>query len=141
MKKTLLILFILGIFSPTCKKISKYPIRMNGIWYAPHSNCGMVIEIDANGYGRRFGAKTDKGCNNGNEHGKVKFTKHKLYIGYSNYKIIEEPGYSTDHDSIIAPVIDNIGEVKKYKVYAIMKLRDSFFNGKNEEIYYKYMEY
>jgi len=138
---SIFILFVFCFANTTCKKVSKYPIRLNGVWYAPSSRCGMMITIDNSGNGDHSSASSDKGCDNGGEKGKVKFTKHKLYIGNTHYKFLTEPQLNTNSDSILAPRLDNVFLFKKFKVLATMKLRDSFINGKDENIYYKYIEY
>lgn len=145
MKKTLLILllFVVGVFSPTCKKISKYPIRMNGVWYAPNSGCGSTIMIDENGKGEHFSTEDADGCTNPRGKGKMKISKGHLYIGTTSFKFIVKPTLYSGNDSLILPgrFQTNNPSPLKGRITVKMTLQNTFLNSGITNEYFKIIEY
>lgn len=138
----IIILLSFSISITTCKKISKYPIRLNGVWYAPLSPCGALITINENGFGHHESTEDRGGCGNAGEKGKVRFTKNKFYIGITSYKIISQPTIYYGNDSVLLPgrFHTNVS-INKVKILANMTLKDNFFNSGKTYTYYKIIEY
>ena len=126
-------------FLITCRKIEKYHVRLNGIWYSPKTACSELMIIDESGNGEHVAGSPFKGCNTRGK-GKVRFTKNKFYFGNTGFEIIASPSAISSIDSIIPPLRYNYDK-KKYKILGEMKIKETFLNGGETKTYYKYIEY
>lgn len=145
MKKSILIiiLFFIGVFSSTCKKVAKYPIHMNGVWYSPKSMCGSTIIIDENGKGEHMSTEDSDGCSSPAGKGKVKISKNHFYIGTTSFKFVVKPTLYSGNDSLILPgrFQTNNNLTLKGKIIAKMTLQNTFLNSGTTNEYFKIIEY
>ncbi len=115
---------------------------MNGVWYAAHTNCGFIIIINDTGYGSHESTNDSDGCDHAMEHGKIRFTKNKIFIGHTGYKIINKPKLYSSTDSVTLPGrYHKSNGPEKALVLGSMTLKDSKLNGGKEFTYYKIIEY
>ncbi len=124
-KKILLILLLLVccFANSTCKKITKYPVNMAGVWISG-SRCQMSIEITKGGYGIYKSNSPDKGCGSSPVKGKVKFTGSHLYIGLVKFKFIAKPEIVNSGDSVFSGTYYHELN-RKSKLLATMTLQNS----------------
>ncbi len=95
----------------TCKKISKYPNDLYGVWSCDHNTCSFkYLRINRNGTGE-YGFGSHKGCNQ-HAAGKVRYNKTHLYIGTTKLKFSYQlKTNSTDSISLLYDHKNhNIGE-------------------------------
>ncbi len=145
MKKTatIFLFFLVAFSASTCKKISKYPLRLNGVWYAPKSDCGSTIIIDANGKGEHISTNDQDGCSSPAGKGKAKISKNHFYLGATSFKLIVKPTLYSGNDSLALPGRFQTGSSLKIKgkITATMTLKNNFLNSGITNQYFKIIEY
>lgn len=135
-KKTiaLFLMLALGLACTTCKKISKYPVNMFGLWVADNSDCSWItLDINKNGKGNYGPADV---CGKGiHARGRVSFTKAAIYVGLAKLKFKSEPEDAAANDSIFTNYTH-----RKTKIFARMTIEESNFRGGKTYTMYKITE-
>lgn len=129
--------FLLMICSGCRKKISKYPVEMEGVWTCNHSECAWIfLDIKKNGKGEYGPANKCRGAL-ANIKGRVRFTDEALHVGNAKFRFMAKPEYSEPGDSINLTYAQD----KKIHYLAKMKLKESGIRGGQTYTFYKIKNY
>lgn len=134
---SIILLALVLLTATTCKKISKYPLDLYGVWTSNHSNCVyMLLEIKKNGSGSYGSSGCCHGCE-GKAEGKVRFNNAHLYVGMASLKFIKQPEIIETNDSLVL----NYKGSGKTRILAKMTIKESYLRGNQTYTFYKVKDY
>src|SRR5688572_11217324 len=137
MKKAALIIvsFVFCFTGSTCRKKLSEPINLYGMWISNGGYCGyMYIDLKKEGQSEYGTDAYYHGCGNKNWRGRARINDRKLYIGITQFKILEKPTLVETNDTM------GWGD-KEGRVTAKMRLRTTLLHASTVYTFYKIKDY
>ncbi|MBK9284167.1 MAG: hypothetical protein IPM51_07570 [Sphingobacteriaceae bacterium] len=134
--KILIPIFLLFTFvNDACKKISKHPLNLYGIWVSSEGYCGyMYLEINRNNIGTYGTDAYYIGCSYKKWTGKVRYNSVNMFIGSTKMTFIKKPELNFSNDSaaghgcpknrILATMTIQLSKFHNDAIYNFKKIKD-----------------
>lgn len=136
------LLLFFPLFFSTCKKASKFPFDLTGIWYSTDGYCDTFIEIKSDYSGQYGSTQGTKGCGTEkNWKGKVRFTDINFFIGNTKFHWISKPQVLSGSGCMNFSLYSTGVPAACYTKLATMTLKTTFLHSREVKEFFKLIEY